>query len=610
MALIVRLDDGMRVLRSGHLDGWSPGFLTGHAQFLHYGPGAAIAALFLRAASFGQLSTAGVLSVLFVVSFVAIAPAMWFLARSLRLGHAASAVAAVLALLVTSPYGIGLAGLYETGLLAHAVAAPFLCVGLGATVRAVLHPRRLRWVVMAAGCFAIIVTTHVLSALVAPLLAAPLVAVAARRSGRGLRSLRSLGVVALGAAGLSAFWLLPYLAHFDERGDVTAWPTPSLVSRLGDIASGDILFPPGVALLVAGGWVWLTLFGRARHPLLVGAPLASGGFLLFAHALHAVTPSNEIAAQLANRGLGYAGLLAVLPLAALIARAGEQISARQRDLAAVALGALVVVAASGSLRDIPAQQPEAHPSLHATAATLRRLVPPHARFATERDFPAEVARLGVRHPDLWLAERSGRNTLNTFGVELSSTPEARFLTEFLKTPSDAVDPDAAGFARHGTSHVVTQVKATTRRLMAAGGFRIVASHPPLTVLEVEAPPGQPAPSSLVTVDASTATARVLRLAGDNESLSIRIRASRPTTASLAIGWSHAWRAKVDGDRVPVLRRDDGLVGIALPAGTHTVSLRFTRSWSDRLGLLITVATVAAGACLALRQRRRTRAHGT
>ncbi|HVE93332.1 MAG TPA: hypothetical protein VNB24_00320 [Acidimicrobiales bacterium] len=603
MALIVRLDDGMRVLRSGHLDGWSPAFLTGHPQFLHYGPGVAVGALFVSAASFGQLSTSGVLSVLFVVAYAAIAPAMWFLGRSLRLGHAASAVAALLALLVTSPYGVGLAGLYETGLLAHTVAAPFVCVALAATVRAMSHPRRRRWIVAAAACLAVVVTTHVLSALVAPLLAAPLLAVAARRSGVGLRSLSALGVVLLGAAGLSAFWLLPYLAHFPERGDITAWPTPSLIVRLGDIAAGDILFPPGIALIVSCGWVWLVLFGRPRYPLLIGALLASGGLLLFAHALHAAAPSNEIAAQLANRGLGYAGLLAVLPLAALIAFAAERISASQPDLAAVALGALVVVAASGSLRDAPGQQPEAHASLHATAAALRRLVPPHARFATERDFPAEVARLGVRHPDLWLAQRSGRNTLNTFGVELSPTPKARFLTEFLSRPSARVRPDAGTFARHGVTHVVTLVPATTTRLVGQGGFRRVAQHGSLTILEVDSPAGQPPPASLVSLETTTGTAQLTKWRDRGESLTLRVRADKGTTASLAVGWSSRWRATLDGAGVPVLRRPDRLVGIAVPAGAHTVTLRFRQDPLAYVGAAISIGTVVAGVVLLGRRRR-------
>lgn len=612
MALIVRIDDGLRVLRAGHLDGWSSSFLTGHPQFLHYGPGLAVAAGLVRVLSFGGLSTAGTLSVLFVLAFVAVAPAVWFLARSLRLPEPAAAVAAILALVVNSPYGVGLAGLYETGLITHALAAPFVCLAIGAAVRTVNEPTRRRWPALLAASFAVVVATHVVSMLVAPLLAAGCVgvALAVRRPARGWLAALTVGIG--GGLGLAAFWLLPYLLHLGERGDVTVWPTPSLVSRLGDVLAGRIGLPAGVGWLVLVGWLWAVTAGWRRYPLVVAPVVAPLAFLLFAHGLYAWFPSSDVGLQLANRGLGYAALLAVIPLATLLHHSCDRwvksfdltVTRMVGDGGAVAVGVavLVVLAVSGPLGRIPRQQPLPHGSLARTAIELRGLVPDGARFATERDYPAEVARLGVRHPDFWLAARSGRNTLNTFGVELSPSPEVRFLTEFLKTPTDLVNPTARDFARYGVTHVVTLVPATTERLLASGGFARAGAHGSLTILEVLRPEGQPSPASLLTVDHGTATARLTRWVDGGEAVDIRVDSSQLTTASLAVGWARAWRLTLDGHPIPVLRRADGLVGVTLPGGAHRLALRFERGPADAVGPAISLATLAALALWCVRRR--------
>ena len=613
MALIVRIEDGLRVLGSGHLDGWSSSFLTGHPQFLHYGPGLAAAAGALQVLTLGLLSVPGTLSVLFVVSYLAVAPAVWFLGRSLGLTRLGAAIAAVLSLTVDSPYGVGLSGLYETGLVTHSLVAPFVCLAIGAAVRIVTEPKKARWPVLLAVSLAVVIATHVISTLVLPILAAGCVAtaVAVRRTAqvyardagvdlRGWAWVRPMAGGVLGGIGLAAFWLLPFLTHLGDRGDITTWPTPSFFGRAADVLAGRILFPHAwLAWLVLAGWVWVILVGRRRRPLLLSTPAAATGVLLFAHALHSWFPSNEVGLQLANRGLGYAGLLAVVPLAAMIADLAV------RPALGLAVAAAVLIAASGALRDIPGQQGAAHPAMAQTAATLRELVPNGARFATDRDFPDEVARLGVRHPDFWLAERSGRNTLNTFGVELSASPEARFLTEFLKTPHELVDTSAGAFARHGVTHIVTLVPATTARLLEAGGFKPVAAHGPLTVLEVVVEDGQPSPASLVTVDHGSATASLTSWRDGGEDATFRVDSSQLTTASLAVGWARAWRVTIDDQRIPVLRRPDGLVGVTLPGGPHELVLRFHRpdQRAAAAGPLISLATLAAGLGWTVRRAR-------
>ena len=129
------------------------------------------------------------------------------------------------------------------------------------------------------------------------------------------------------AAGLAAWWLIPVLAHRDLRGEVATWATPPFGDRIDAIVNGRILFRPYTVWIVVAGWAYGLVRVR-RRPfalVLVATPLV---FLVVAHWAASRWPDNEIAMQLANRGLGYAGLLAILPLSAALA-AGARLARRR-----------------------------------------------------------------------------------------------------------------------------------------------------------------------------------------------------------------------------------------------------------------------------------------
>ena len=215
---------------------------------------------------------------------MALPAAVAFLARSLGLGDGASGLAAVLSVLVSSPYGVGLRGLFETGLVPHQVGAVFFCLALGAAVRTTGDGRR-RWVVLLA------------AAAGGPgrhppdLPAGPggHAGAGARRPGRAPPARPAPAWLRLAAgcaagAGLCGFWLVPFLAHRDLQGIVTTWGPPPLLRRLGSIASGDVLLPAGFAVAVVAGWAY-QLAGPAgdRAALVWAAPPAL--YLLVAHGL-------------------------------------------------------------------------------------------------------------------------------------------------------------------------------------------------------------------------------------------------------------------------------------------------------------------------------------
>ena len=221
-----------------------------------------------------------------------------------------------------------------------------------------------------------------------------------------------MGATLLGFA-LGAVVLLPLYGLRTLRGPLSGWSTPTLGQRLLQIWQGALLLRPGVApFLVAGAVYGLVRVWKARpYALPVAAtPIV---FLIVAHTAFHYWPSNLVSMQLANRGLGYDGVLAILPLSALIARATRPML-YIRDGVAVLLAVALVVLPMGSERQEAQQMPAAVPQMHQAAAVLNSVVPPSARFALERDVPIEVSATGVPQPDHWLAWASGRNILDSF----------------------------------------------------------------------------------------------------------------------------------------------------------------------------------------------------
>ncbi|HYA44324.1 MAG TPA: hypothetical protein VED59_01860, partial [Acidimicrobiales bacterium] len=191
------------------------------------------------------------------------------------------------------------------------------------------------------------------------------------------RPLLGLVKATLLGLSLSAVVLLPLLAHRDLRGPLSGWTTPSLGQRLLQIWQGQILLRPAmVPFLLAGALYGLARIWKARPFALavVATPIA---FLVLAHTAFHYWPTNLLSMQLANRGLGYTGALAVLPLAALLARATRPLLLFG-DLIAVVAALLLVLLPMGPERQEAQQMPVAVPQMQAAASVLRAVVPPSA----------------------------------------------------------------------------------------------------------------------------------------------------------------------------------------------------------------------------------------
>lgn len=87
----------------------------------------------------------------------------------------------------------------------------------------------------------------------------------------------------------------------------------------------------------------------------------------------------------------------------------------------------------------------------------------------------------------------------------------------------------------------------------------------------------------------------------------RVKTSAPGVLALSESWYPHWLVEVDGKSAPLLRVDYALRGIAVPAGEHVVTMRFSSPWFElgkKLSLLSLLGLVAWAGTAALVETRR------
>lgn len=81
---------------------------------------------------------------------------------------------------------------------------------------------------------------------------------------------------------------------------------------------------------------------------------------------------------------------------------------------------------------------------------------------------------------------------------------------------------------------------------------------------------------------------------------LEVRASGPALLVVSDNWYPAWRAKVDGEPVPVVRADYSLRAVPVPGGTHEVSLEYhsplllAAVWTSLLSTLLVAGLIGSG----------------
>jgi hypothetical protein len=258
---------------------------------------------------------------------------------------------------------------------------------------------------------------------------------------------------------------------------------------------------------------------------------------------------------------------------------------------------LLAVGISGASRGEVVGQQTPTPMLRALAVQLAAQVPEGARFVTQRDFPNERRITGVSHPDFWLPWASGRDTLNLFNIESSTTGWPGHVADHLTEQAPEVAADE--LSRLGVTHVAVINDQAAQPLLASSRFATVWRSPPLALLAVSPRQGQPAPGSLLSTPVA-AQARLVR--AEAQHLVIEVSTGQPTSATIAVAWSPKWHARVNGRAAALGRSPNGLLMLSLPAGTSAIELVFRPDVWDVLGATLTGLVLATLGGLAWRRR--------
>ena len=664
------------IFNLGHIDGWQTSFGLGYQEFLFAGPGFSVVVALVKVLSLGTLTTAGAFKVTIVLSFLALPLAVAFLAWAFGLGTRAAGIAAPLTWVVSSGFGgAGLKGVFEGGLVPNQLASTFFCLALGGVVLLVRHPSPRR-VVFTAAMLTATFLTHPIAAYI---LAFFIVCVVGLSSGEWIRShwrtlrhtvpelmdeidagpdgpggadredvevaagsatdateedadraevrvaallarprtsLLALALAGVLSVGLGAFLLFPILAHPELKGENSDWGDLPLIGYLQMMWRGEYVLRPFVLLLVLAGFVfmlWRAWNGQRLAFTLVMTPLA---YLVIGRLFINLTPDNIIAIQMTNRGIAYVALVALLPLAALIAAPFRPVTAlltllgfpgRRGDGVRIAnafvpvLFALLVVILPPRLGRESVTPVTPTPTFAALADALVRTVPEGQRFATQREPAAERAIAGMPHPDLWLAAVTNRDTLNIFNLTSSVVFGPVYEGENLATRSPEAEADV--LSRLGITHLVLIDTAVVPGYLTSSRYRPVWQSGKMAILEVTPGAGQPDPASLLT-SSSLRPVQATTTKDGPEHVSITTNTDQQGTASVAIAWSPKWRVMVDGEVVPTGRTADNLLQVPLRPGEHVITLDYGSDRADLIGRTVSLISIAAAIAILVLDRRR------
>lgn len=604
---LIRADFGIaHLVAHGRIDGWFPRFMEGDQEFLFNGPGVTWIIALLRALTLGVLSNAGALKVLAIGSVAAEPLAVAYLARSFGLDRVSAGVAGVISFTATAGYGgSGLEGLFVNGLLSHQLEAVPFFVTFGAMLRVFDDPSRRR-IVIAGVALAALVITHLISVMILAVML-PIALIwrmsASQRSAvrHGLRGVLGGGVVAFGLAG---FWVVPFLAHHTLQGPVVTWGTDPVEVRIAQILRGQILFDPFIAKLVILAWIITIVraaFGHREHLVVLAVPAI---YLVIAHVTLSYPGPGDISLQLTNQGLAYAGVIALLPVAVLVGVAVKRLGDLSGDqhvamLVSVFVLVVAVILTVGHTQEhLASATTTPAPALQDAAAELHGIVPSGARFSMTRDYPAEIARVGVIEPQHWLAWASGVDTLNAFNPETSNGKAVAYTADGPGN-NQTIDDWIRALRRLGVSHVVVDKPSLDKQMQESALVHRVWNQGPVTIYKVLTDKGGTPP---VLMDTARSNAGVTFAENGPERLRWTINASPGFTSTIAVAWSPKWHATLDGQPVKISKTFDGLMQIPIPSGVHNLQLAYRPDAADHLGLLLTLVTLWSVAGGPLRRR--------
>lgn len=597
----------------GRWDGWFPGFGSGYRLFGVNGPGMALLAGVVRAASLGTVSAGRALVLLGIASLAVLPWAVAAFSREMGSGRLAAAIHGALALVVSFKAGGGVTGLYRLGLLAHGLALPVVLVTLVLWRRALRRGDQ-RDLAGAALLTAFLGVIHPVSVLVLALLGAVMLVPHLAR--RPVVAGRRAAVVALLALGAAAFWLVPAVGDRELAGDATFFGGPAPLPRgWAEVAAGRELLPWGVGaatLLVLVAMVGWALVDEGSRAWMVGPAAAIVTLVVADVAVAHEWGPFELREHLPMRLAAITTILLLQPLAVVVAEGALVVGRRAGGpWVALAVGLAVAALVPFWMRGdrTPARPIEAPTAAFAAAADeLAARVPPMGRHLLAR--PTDPVYRDGTHPDRWLAATSGTNSAHLYLWEATREHTAgelaqRFLGEV--GPAEALGQ----MRRLGVTHVVVTAEDQASTLRDTPGYDEVWQQDDVVIFEVEPLPGFPAVAALLQPaevpgaagdepggDGTGPSLDVVTRAQEPELVTWEVDASRDVDVVAAIAHDPRWRVSVDGDRVATERSGEGLVQFTVPPGGHDVELRYVARAGDRWWLAVSLLSLVVAGLLA------------
>lgn len=576
---VIRAEHALDLLKHGRLDGWMPHFFSGHEAFLFNSGGLPLVTAFLSLLSFGLFSPLDITMLLLFVSFVALPPAVAYLARSFGMSGLAGGIAGALALLVDHYLGFGTSGVFDIGLLAHQVASPLWAISLGLIIRSVdtddrvVHLRAALAVTVT--CLVSPVTVEIIgfhSLIVLPLL------FAANPAEISMAIKRIVPVFFLTLTG-TAMWWLPAWANRELVGSRTTGEEPSVFERSRQVLAGETGLPGGFLILVV---VAIALVMIPQWKLPNRAALAFSGVVALVGG-HLVGQSGWLVlllGHLPNRALTHGLVLSMLPLAAALAWAGTTIDAGTRGrgtmrlMAPLAGVAALIALVWPSFGFGAARTPAPTSDFFEVARFLNEETAKGSRFGVVDQFGV-MAVTGVPAPNLWLSEASGVPVATGLGFESTNT----WIAFDAASNVSGSAASASLQVRAGVTHLVT-ISDSDSELANSPRYGLVAQSGELVVWQVFPDESMTPPPRLVASSSS------------HQTYTYRVGEDAQSDIDLPVAHSPKWKAfDEQGNRLDVSRTNDGLLRVSPATSDSLLTIHFTADRYDHLGEFLTLFSV-------------------
>jgi hypothetical protein len=484
----------------------------------------------------------------------------------------------IFSLLVGGRPGAGIVGTFDVGLIPNAMGLTLLVGFLAAFDHAHRTGTRTSQAV-AALVFGALMLTHAFSAYVAVMLSVLYVCLRLYRGEMRWEALiPSGGIIAAGLI-ISAFWWVPALFAIHEHGYILGWLTPSLEGALGSLFSGELVGNLVVSFLGVAGFALAVWRHKTEDIFLV-----LGATILFWLSLGQWSFLPLVDVAMSSQSVRFLGpfvvvwaLLAALAVGFFFSMGFNWVKNRQTRLFQGLLGVClvgVILLAVFPVFDVAKEHirtESMHPAVSDVKAAMDWIslnTPISARFVSEYH---EVVQgvygtpYGTPHIlNQFLALYAKRSDVS--GNFPEGSPSSFGSVLFPSYLAERPEWIKGELIQYGVSYAISYAPPTTERLRAASGYSPVFQRGAIAVFRLDGAPTHPFRGPLGTF--------VESFQWSPDGLDANMATVQTVPVDVAVTFHKNWRAFIDGVPVTLTKSSKGLIQFSLPAGTHTVRLKF------------------------------------